>query len=249
MKKYIEILKKCPLFNSVKDDNLSAILGCIGAKVIKVPKGKAIFSEGEKIDKIGIVLSGILQIERIDYYGNRSIVTNVLPSELFGEAFACSGNIKIPFDIVATEKSEVMLVDCQKVIHACNNACEFHNQLVRNLLHIVAQKNLLLNQKIEILSGRTTKEKARSIPVRAFPLRSPTRSALQVNRRPCAAKPPSNVSITPGVKPSFAARSSRAIPPLIRSRNPVSSSRAPSGRGGWIRRTPPGSWQSPGIGC
>jgi len=159
MKKYIEILKKCPLFNSVKDDNLSAILGCIGAKVIKVPKGKAIFSEGEKIDKIGIVLSGILQIERIDYYGNRSIVTNVLPSELFGEAFACSGNMKIPFDIVATEKSEVMLVDCQKVIHACNNACEFHNQLIFNLLKIVSVKNIYLNQKSEIISKRSTREK------------------------------------------------------------------------------------------
>ncbi|MBR3934420.1 MAG: Crp/Fnr family transcriptional regulator [Clostridia bacterium] len=159
MKKYFDILSNCPLFNSITDEDLSAILECIGAKVLTVDKSATIFSEGEKIDKIGIVLSGSLKIERTDYYGNRSIVTSILPGEIFGEAFACAESQKIPFDIVADEKCKVMLVDCQRVIHACSNACDFHNRLIFNLLKIVSLKNIYLNQKAEITSKRSTREK------------------------------------------------------------------------------------------
>ena len=41
----------------------------------------------------------------------------------------------------------------------CGNSCEFHNRIIANLLRIVAAKNIMLNQKIELTSKRTTKEK------------------------------------------------------------------------------------------
>lgn len=159
MKKYFEILRKCPLFNDIKDENLTAMLGCLGAKVKSYRKKEIIIAEGEVVNYIGIVLSGMVQLERTDYYGTRSIVTSICPSELFGEAFACAGIENIPFDVIASEEAEIMLIDCKKIIHLCSNACEFHNQLIFNLLRIVATKNMILNQKAEITAKRTTREK------------------------------------------------------------------------------------------
>lgn len=52
-----------------------------------------------------------------------------------------------------------MLIDCRKVLYQCGKGCEFHNKLVGNLLQVVAEKNMILNQKIEIISKRTTREK------------------------------------------------------------------------------------------
>ena len=46
MKKYISVLKNCGLFNDIEDENLIAMLGCLGAKVITVRKNEAIFSRG-----------------------------------------------------------------------------------------------------------------------------------------------------------------------------------------------------------
>ena len=41
----------------------------------------------------------------------------------------------------------------------CENACDHHSRMVTNLLRLVAAKNLVLHQKIEITSKRSTREK------------------------------------------------------------------------------------------
>lgn len=159
MKKYFKVLRKCPLFNDIADENLMALLGCLGAKVTSYNKKETIISEGEDAKYIGIVLSGSAQIERIDYFGNRSIVATVEASELFGESFACAGVKTIPVDVVANESTQIMFLDCSKIIYTCSNSCEFHRQIIYNLMKVVATKNILFNQKIEITSKRTTREK------------------------------------------------------------------------------------------
>jgi len=159
MKNYLEVLQKCPLFNKIADQDLTALLACLGAKVKCYNKKENIVSEGDAAKYIGIVLSGAAQIVRVDYYGNRSIVAVAEPSELFGESFACAGINEIPVNVVAVEDTEIMLIDCSRLIQQCSNACEFHNQIIYNLMRVVATKNLMFHQKIEITSKRTTREK------------------------------------------------------------------------------------------
>lgn len=159
MQKYFGILRECPLFDNIKDENLIEMLSCLKTQVKGYRKKETIIAEGSPAKHIGIVLSGMAQLERTDYYGNRSIVTAILPSELFGESFACAEAENMPVSVTASEDTEIMLIDCQKVIHSCSNACAFHNRLIFNLLRIVATKNILLNQKAEIISKRTTREK------------------------------------------------------------------------------------------
>ena len=103
MKKYFDVLKRCPLFQEIADRDLLAMLGCLDAKMISYHKNETIFAEGEPAKYIGVVLSGMAQIVRIDYYGNRSIVTNIKPSELFGEAFACAEAEALPISVMASQ--------------------------------------------------------------------------------------------------------------------------------------------------
>lgn len=158
-KNYDEVLEKCLLFNDIEHKNLSAMLGCLGAKVEKFSKNQTILTEGEPARRIGIVLSGAAQIIRVDYYGNRSIVASMEPAQLFGESFACAGVKTMPVSVVASEDAEVMLIDCARIIRSCSNACVFHNQMIFNLMKVVATKNLVFNQKLEVTSRRTTREK------------------------------------------------------------------------------------------
>ncbi len=159
MKKYFEILRKCSLFGGVEDENLISMLGCLGVRVKAYDKKEAIVSEGDSAGEIGILLSGSAQIEQTDYFGNRSIVASIEPSELFGEAFACAGVKHYPVDVVATDAAEVMFVDCSRVLEACSNSCSFHRQIIYNLVRVVARKNIMFHQKIGITSKRTTREK------------------------------------------------------------------------------------------
>lgn len=159
MKKYFEILRQCPLFHQIQDESLSGMLTCLGAKVETFDKKYTILAEGTPAKHIGIILSGSAQIIRVDYYGNRSILSNIGPSQIFAEAFACAELPSIPVTVIANEPCEVMLINCSRILHSCSNSCGFHQQLIFNLMKDLATKTLLFHEKIEITSKRSTREK------------------------------------------------------------------------------------------
>ena len=159
MKKYLEILKKCTLFEQIEDEKLIRMLGCLGAKTVSFDKKYTVFAEGSPAKYIGIVLSGSVQVVQVDYYGNRSILSEMSCGEVFAEAFACAEVGTIPVSVIANEPCEVMLIDCGHILHTCENNCCFHQQLIFNLMKDLAKKTILFHQRIEITSKRTTREK------------------------------------------------------------------------------------------
>lgn len=159
MRKYWEILKRCPLFDGIAEENLLRMLGCLGAKVAFFDKKYTIIAEGNPAKYIGIVLSGSAQIVQNDYYGNRSILSRIGTAEMFAEAFACAQIQTIPVSVIANEPCEVMLIDSDHILHTCQNNCGFHQQLIFNLMKELAAKTILFHQKIEIIAKRTTRDK------------------------------------------------------------------------------------------
>ena len=159
MKELYSTLLECPLFDGINAQDLTGMLGCLGARSIQAKKGQSIFREGDVAIFVGIVLTGSVQLQREDYYGNRSILAHIGPTQLFGESYAFSGAQALPVSVVADEDSEVLLLDSRRIGTCCSNACDFHNRVIYNLLRLVATKNLVLHQKIQITSKRTTREK------------------------------------------------------------------------------------------
>ena len=159
MKEYFGVLRSCSLFDHISDEDIIPMLGCLGAKVATYAKKETILREGGAARHIGVVLCGVVQIVQVDYFGNRSIVANLEVSELFGESFACAGVEQMPVSVVAAEESKVLFLECLKITQSCSNACEFHRQMILNLLKVVAEKNLVFHRKIEVTSKRSTREK------------------------------------------------------------------------------------------
>lgn len=159
MQKFLRVLLRCPLFAGLDERELEAVLACLQANARKYQKGEVIFCEGDAAEKMGIVLSGRVQVVREDYFGNRSIMAKLSAGQLFAEAFACAGNMRMPVNVLADEAAEILLIDAQRVMHTCSNACGFHTRLIYNLMKILAVKNLVCQEKIEVTSRRTTREK------------------------------------------------------------------------------------------
>lgn len=159
MKEYSKILRKCPLFFDIEEDNLIRMLSCLDARVESFDKKYTIFPEGYPAKYIGIVLSGKVQVVQVDYYGNRSILSELGPSEVFAEAFACAEVESMPVAVIADESCEVMLINCAHILHTCSNNCGFHQQLIFNLMKDLAAKTIMFHQRIEVTSKRTTREK------------------------------------------------------------------------------------------
>ena len=159
MEKYFDLLCRTPLFQGIARQELSSLLSCLQASVVTAEKGTPVFLEGDPAGFIGLVLSGSVQIVRDDYYGTRSVISHAGPGELFAEAYACSSVEVMPVSGYALVHSEMMLFSCRKMLTVCSNACLFHNQLVKNLLQVVAQRNVILSRKIQFMSQKTTRQK------------------------------------------------------------------------------------------
>lgn len=159
MEKYFAILTATELFSGVDEEELSALLGCLQARVVTVQKGVPVFLEGDEAGFIGLVLEGAVQIVRDDYYGQRSVLGYAGVGELFAETYACSNMPVMPVSGYAVQESKIMFFSCWKMLTVCSNACRFHNRLVKNLLQVVAQNNVNLSRKIQFMSQKTTRDK------------------------------------------------------------------------------------------
>ena len=117
------------------------------------------FSSGDSAHFVGVVLSGSVHVLQEDYWGNRTILAHIPPGGLFGEAFSCAETDSLPVSVAAAEKSEVLFIDYKQIITTCTSACMFHMALIKNMMKLLAQKNIMLTQKMEIITHRTTRER------------------------------------------------------------------------------------------
>lgn len=159
MEHIFSALSGCSLFSGLNQESIRSALNCLQAAESKVPKGTAVFHEGDPVEYTGIVLSGVIQVSRTDYAGNRVIVMSALPGELFGEVPVIAGLKQVPASAVAAQDSAVLLLDGKKLLSRCENNCLIHRQIYDNLMRSVARKNLTLQKKIFFLTRRTTREK------------------------------------------------------------------------------------------
>lgn len=158
MKTDINILMDCMLFKGVRPSDAEKFLRCFNYEILHFKKNEIIFNEGDFNTKIYILLSGVINLFRVDFWGNCNIVENIFSSQLFGVAFVCSKQ-KLSLSAIADKECFVLAFEGKNILKMCNKACHFHSVIISNLFEILSQKNILLNEKIQCLSERTTKEK------------------------------------------------------------------------------------------
>jgi len=159
MIQYVKSLSKSPLFARISEKELITMLTCLRAQIISAEKGKTILHQGDPAKQFGVLVSGSANIIHVGETGNHIIIANVKPGETFAETFACSEFDALPVSVVANETCTVLMLEHRRVVTGCQNGCTMHSRLVTNLLKILAQKNLILNQKLQIVMQHTTREK------------------------------------------------------------------------------------------
>ena len=148
-----------PLFRGINEENLSAMLRCIGYHIGRFQKGEIVAFEGENIRHIGILLSGTVDMIKEDLWGNKTMLVRMRKNELFGETFACGEDNLSVVTFLVSENADILFLPFDRVMHSCTMACVFHHQLIENMVKIIANKNRDLMRKMEIISKRTLREK------------------------------------------------------------------------------------------
>jgi len=158
MKNLIQ-LKQLSLFSGISDEELKHMLDCLGSTQRNYSKDEIILLAGEPVTFVGIALQGSVVIEKEDIMGNRAIIAAIPSPGLFAEAFACAGIQESPVSVRAAENSVVLFLQFSRILQTCPSTCAFHMKLIENMMKTLAQKNIILNHKISILSIRTLRER------------------------------------------------------------------------------------------
>jgi CRP-like cAMP-binding protein len=162
MKDYMPVLGQSPLFEGITGKDLSTLMECLSPRQKRFRKGQFIFLAGSEVTSIGIVLSGNVHIIREDYWGNRNIISACPPGDHFGEAFAIAGLKGTPLSVLAAETSEILFLNFSKVTNHCPLPCKFHTKVQRNIMRLLARKNIVLLGKIHTLTRPNMREKIMS---------------------------------------------------------------------------------------
>lgn len=156
---YDALLQASPVFYDIAPEEIHAMLDCLSAKTLSYPKGSFLFHYGDHLDSLGLVLEGCVDVMKEDFWGNTNLMTRCRPGDIFGESYAIRTNCALEVSLYAEQNSTVLYLNVSKMMTLCSRACEFHNQLTRNLLSVLAERNFQLGQKLEHMTKRTTREK------------------------------------------------------------------------------------------
>ena len=87
-------------------------------------------------------------------------IAAITASELFAEALCYAGVPESPVSVIAGTDSIVMLLRFRHILQACPNVYVYHTKFLDNVLGLVANKNLQLQDRMEIFSLKSIKAKA-----------------------------------------------------------------------------------------
>ena len=165
MKKYLPILKNSPFFKGLTDNEILSILHCVNATTIYRKRASYIFRAGDSTEVMGLVVSGCVLVMQEDLWGHRNILSKCYAGDFFGEPYAASPGAVLNVSVAADEDCEIIFLNVQRLLASCPTACEHHQKLIRNLVSVLANKILILNDKITHVGKRTTRDKLLSFDI------------------------------------------------------------------------------------
>ncbi len=157
--KYEEVLLNVPLFKDIKPEELVFILNCFNPVIKNYSISDNITLEGHDYTGVGILLKGHVTITKINEAGERIIMAQLETGGVFGEMVAFSSLKVWPATVIAKEYSTVMFIKPETIINHCQRMCVGHKQIMLNMLHIVSDKALGLNRKVNYLSIKSMRGK------------------------------------------------------------------------------------------
>lgn len=155
-------LPKLSLFQGIEAEDITKMLHCLRGYILNCETGDVLLREGEPSRGLGIVLSGRIHLEQTDFWGNRSIISDLFPGDTMGFAFGRPEERISNLCARAAENSSVLFLDLGGITTPCNNLCPCHTRMIRNLVSVLTDQSAALTEKMEHLSKRTTRRKVMS---------------------------------------------------------------------------------------
>ncbi|WP_324822926.1 Crp/Fnr family transcriptional regulator [Sinanaerobacter sp. ZZT-01] len=155
-----KLFRSSPLFYGMDSDEIKKCLGCSQAYLKNYKKEEVLFHEGDIPEYLFMLLDGAVTICRHSISGKRTVITTFHKrGELFGEVYLFLKETNYDSFAVATKDSQVLKIPKRFFYHTCGEMCSHHENLIKNMLAILAGKARFLNKRVQMMASGSLRQK------------------------------------------------------------------------------------------
>ena len=153
-----EFFSKLYLFDNIKDEQLADAIKFLNGRIKKIEKDDFIVQLGGELPSAGLLLKGRIESSFQNENFDQITMHSFCGGYLFGEALVINNAKNSPVQVRAVEDSIVLFIDLS-AIYQSEIASPLRTILAENLIKSLARKNLILNQKVRILSQKSLRDR------------------------------------------------------------------------------------------
>jgi len=183
MTEHTKDLAGTKLFCGINENDIADLLGCVQARVVRYKKGDMIIKEGDKRREFGIMLSGHARSTKWDASDKLVIITLLKKGSEIGVLLAANPEHESTVFVEALDDDvAVLMIPYNRLLSQCNKNCSRHERMLKNYIGVVAEKGLVLHERINCLLKPTIRSKITTYLLRIAQDKHERTFTLPVNR-------------------------------------------------------------------
>jgi len=153
------VLHRTILFQSIDEAGFDKLIGCLSPRIRHYAKNEIIILTGASVDHIGVILSGTASAYTEDAGGNRTIMSSLSPSSVFGEILVSTRAHKSPVTVYCTSDVKAAFIDYQRIYSMCSEACTTHRTFLQNIHTAIGDRYFDLFERFNILREKSLRSR------------------------------------------------------------------------------------------
>ena len=145
------------LFNNITNKQKEKIYHILQANIVNYPVEVNVLSNANKQEFIGIIEEGKLELTYNDYEGNKTIISNLEKNDIFGSILTNIASEELT--CITKEKTRIAYIEYEKIIENDIIKQDYYFTFIKNLLIILKEQMIEKNERIELLTKKTTRDK------------------------------------------------------------------------------------------
>ena len=159
MHSYHSDLLDLPLFRNVSAAEVEQFIDFTGATIARVSKGACILEVYEESQNIGVIVEGEAQVLSEDCFGNENVSHNLERGDMLVSTAAFMPHNSNEMAIIALTTVQVLWIPYMALMMSGKKLGETHGRIMKNILEALYRTNILMGQKINILSQKKLRER------------------------------------------------------------------------------------------
>lgn len=150
------MLEKYRIYENIEQKNLQKLFTSLQSTTNFYKNGQIISYSIQDRNIIGIMEEGTANLVRFDYNGERTIVEELDPSDIFSDMFVSTDSSEL--SVIATKDCRVTFINYDDLLKKAQTS-QTAMRLLSNLFTTLSKKLIKRNERIELLTNRGIRNK------------------------------------------------------------------------------------------